>query len=256
MKSRWNLLLSRKHQGFPLFRGCTQRANVGRMVAAVHRIRRVLRTLSPGAATTVIVALVLGGTGLASAANGGSFILGQANKESAVASLSSTKGTPLSLVAPAGKAPLAVNRNTMVKNLNAQFTGGLTSTQLKVTGGDGIARPNSNTPIDRTLTVVARTGKLPAGTYYVTATALLNVAAGDKSGFCVLSKASDDGLNFGTGGEDHEGFVQAAETAAVAVKTGEVLEEICQTNGTNGSHAFNAGIIAIRILSSHGTPPA
>lgn len=54
---------------------------------------------------------------------------GRPGADGAVASLSSTKGTPLSLIAPAGKAPLAVNRATMVKNLNAQFTGGLSSTQ-------------------------------------------------------------------------------------------------------------------------------
>jgi len=246
----------RNHQGFPLFRGCYERASVGRMVAALQRIRRVVRSLSPGAATTVIVALVLGGTGLASAANGGSFILGKANKESAIASLSTSKGTPLSLIAPAGKAPLSVNRDTMVKNLNAQYTGGMSSAQLKTTGGDGIARPNSDVPIDRSLTVVTQTGRLPAGTYYVTASALMKVATGDKSGFCFISKTSDDGLDFSTGGEDHEGFVQAAETAVVAVRTGDVLDEICQTNGGNGSQAFTAGIIAIRILSSHGTPPA
>jgi hypothetical protein len=199
---------------------------------------------------------VLGGASLASAANGGNFILGQANKESATARLSSSGGTPLSLVAPSGKAPLAVNRATLVRNLNAQFTGGLSSGKLKTTGGDGIARPNSNVPINHGFTVVTQTGKLPSGTYYVTATALLKVAAGDKSGFCWIARASDTGNFFGTGGEDHEGFVQAAGTAVVAIKAGDVLEELCQTNGINGSQAFDAGIIAIRVLSSHGTPPA
>jgi hypothetical protein len=67
---------------------------------------------------------VLGGAGLASAANAGSFILGKANSEIATASLSDTKGTPLTLTAPGNTAPLAVNRRTMVSNLNARHPTG------------------------------------------------------------------------------------------------------------------------------------
>jgi hypothetical protein len=120
-----------------------------------------------------------------------------------------------------------VDRATLIKNLNAQYTGGLSSGKLKTMGGDGIARPNSDVPINHGFTVVTQTGKLPAGTYYVAATALLKVAVGDKSGFCWISKVPGDGQFFGTGGEDHESFVQAAGTAVLAIKAGDVLEELC-----------------------------
>ena len=74
------------------------------------------------------MSLLIGGAGFADAATGGTFILGKANKETSTASLADSKGTALALSAPAGRAPLAVNRNVVVKNLNAQYLGGLTAT--------------------------------------------------------------------------------------------------------------------------------
>jgi hypothetical protein len=46
-------------------------------------------------------------------------------------------------------------------------------------------------------------------------------------------------------------IVTVGETAAVSVTAGQTLEELCDTEGsTSGSTADDAGIIAIRILSS------
>lgn len=224
-----------------------------------RRSLRALRSLSPSALVALTLALVLGGAGLASAANGGTFILGRANSETATASLANSRGTPLSLAAPAGRAPLAVNRTGMVKNLNAQYTGGRTAGQLQATGGDGFTLAGADTPIDSKGEVVVSTGPLPAGTYYVTATALLVVQAGDVGGFCRVVKNSGSGTGVsGLGGARQEGYVQAAETTAVAVSSGDTLGELCAIAGANnsGSVAYDAGIIAIRILSSSGTPPA
>jgi hypothetical protein len=74
--------------------------------------------------------IALGGT--AAAATGGTFVLGGANTESTEASLSNSTGTPLALDAPSGHAPLAVNRTVQINNLNAQYLGGHTATQLEV----------------------------------------------------------------------------------------------------------------------------
>ena len=56
-------------------------------LAAARRCGRSVlttaRSLSPAAAVAVTISLVLGGAGLADAANGGSFLLGKANKETA-----------------------------------------------------------------------------------------------------------------------------------------------------------------------------
>jgi hypothetical protein len=222
-----------------------QSARTGRR----RRLPRTLRSLSP-AAVAVTLSLVIGGAGFADAATGGTFILGKANRETSTASLSDSRGTPLALSAPAGKAPLAVNRSVMVKNLNAQYVGGLTATGLAVTGGEGFTARATDAGISSTATVVASTGKLPAGNYYVSATALLFVATGDINGICWIAKGSAPGTAINLGGFNQEGFFTTAETAAVPVTAAETLEEVCQTAGTHGSFANDAGIIAIRVLSS------
>src|SRR5438067_12095386 len=83
-----------------------------------RRLTGAVRSLRPGTVIAVSLALLAGGTGIAGAATGGTFILGTPNGETSTASLSNSKGTPLSLSAHSGKAPLAVNRNTMVKHLH------------------------------------------------------------------------------------------------------------------------------------------
>ena len=138
----------------------------------------------------------------------------------------------------------------MVKNLNAQYLGGLTAAGLAVTGGEGITPPGTNAAISSAAAAVASTGKLPAGTYYVTATALLIVATGDSFGLCYLAKGSAPGVQLNVGGAPQEGEFAAAETAVVAVTAGDTLAEVCYTGAMNGSFANDAGIIATRVLSS------
>jgi hypothetical protein len=218
-------------------------------------IARAVRSLHPAAASALTLAFVIGGAGLADAATGGTFILGKANKESSTASLASAKRTPLSLVAPSGTAPLAVNRKVMVKNLNANYVTGLSAAQLKTVGGDGISKTSIS--IGGPQVKVAGTGALPAGTYYVTATAWLDVAAGDNYGLCYIARGSAKFTQLTTGGGNTPGgHLQAAETLAVKVKAGDSLQEWCYAGGSNGSAVINAAITAIRILSSSGTPPA
>jgi len=220
-----------------------------------RRFARALRSLNPAAASALTLAFVIGSAGLADAATGGNFILGKANKETSTASLSSSKRTPLSLVAPSGTAPLAVNRNVMVKNLNANYVSGLSAAQLKATGGDGIR--TASITIGPAQVEVAGTGALPAGTYYVTATAWMDLIAGDNYGLCYIARGSASFTQLTTGGGNSPGgHLQAAETIAVTMKGGDRLQEWCYAGGSNGSAVINAGITAIRILSSSGTPPA
>jgi hypothetical protein len=75
-----------------------------------HRLRAALRSLHPSSVVAVTLALLFGGTTIADAANGGNFLLGKANTETATATLTNTKGTPLKLAAPSGHAPLAVTQ--------------------------------------------------------------------------------------------------------------------------------------------------
>jgi hypothetical protein len=107
-------------------------------------IRRHLRTGEGwGRVLTVPVAIIgaggllVSGIGVADAATGGSFLLGKANSESSTATLSNTRGIPLSLKAKPGYPPLAVNSSKLVARLNAAEVGGLTAAKLqrRLTGG-------------------------------------------------------------------------------------------------------------------------
>jgi hypothetical protein len=215
---------------------------------------RAVRSLSPLAAFGLTAALVLGGAGVASAANGGNFILGHTNNETSASYLNNSNGTPLKLNAPGNAAPLKVSNSNLVSGLNAQFLNGMSPSQL-ATGGDGFTSPGTDTALNTSPTTVASTGALAAGTYYVTATAMMFVASGNTFGFCQIYKGSS-GTPIAWGGGYQQSYMTAAETAAVQVNGGDTLQEQCQSGGSTGSFAYNAGITAIRVLSSSGTAPA
>ncbi len=220
-----------------------------------RRCLGIVRSLSP-AAIAVTLALVVGGAGFADAATGGSLILGKANYEGSTARLADSRGTPLSLSAPAGVAPLAVNQATMVPNLNANYLGGLSASDVQSTGGDGFTATENVTTIGNSPTVIVTTGALAAGTYYVTATTLLTSSF---PVYCYIAKGSgpQGQLSFSddTGGQP---VFQAAMTVAASVTAGDTLQELCYTPVSGQSAAAGySGITAIRILSSStGTTPA
>jgi hypothetical protein len=138
-----------------------------------------------------------------------------------------------------------------VTHLNANYVGGLSAADLQPTGGDGFTSVSNVTPLSSSPTVVATTGPLAAGTYYVTATAL--VSPGSVS--CYVAKGSnpEGQFSFSTGSPDLP-VVQDAATVAVSVTAGDALQELCY--GGQSSDAEYSAITAIRILSSSGTTPA
>lgn len=83
------------------------------------------RTLIAAAAIVAVglIAIPVG----ANAANGGAWLLGRSNWETAATTVTNTYGTPLSLKAKSGYAPLAVNSSTRVTNLNADKLDGYSS---------------------------------------------------------------------------------------------------------------------------------
>lgn len=212
-----------------------------------------VRSLSPTALIAATAVLVFSGVGVAGAATGGNFILGKLNTETSQSYINNSTGVPLKLTAPANFPPLKVSNSNLVSGLNSQYLSGFSAQQL-ATGGDGFTTPATDTPLTTTLREVASTGSLPAGTYYVNATALLWLASGDNVGFCNITKGS--GALVAYGGAETVGWGQTASTAAVNVNAGDTLQEWCYSGGNNGSVAYNAGITAIRVLSSSGTAPA
>jgi hypothetical protein len=197
------------------------------------------------AAVAIVAGSLAASASMAGASNGRSLVLGGSNGETSSAGLSGSRGTPLSLSAPKNRAPLAVNRSAMVRNLNAQYVGGLSAASLKLTGGYGYSPPNADVQLAHNSgRPVAETGRLPAGTYYVTATALIDVSPGDYQGECGVY---DPGYAGGEGGSEGPGYVQAVEDITVRLTASGVIEEECYVSGTgDGSEAIDGGITAIR----------
>jgi hypothetical protein len=232
-----------------------------------RRARRIRTALTPQPANviTLALALVLGGAGGAAAANGGNFLLGKANTETATASLANTNGSPLKLTAPFGDPPLTVNKtDAVVPNLDAQFAGGFTGNQMANFGGDGFTAPGTSTGIDQAGELITQTGFLPAGTYYVTATAALSLNAGTSElGICWIAKGSDNthaqiergSMGFQGNPVDTAQDGSVVETVAVKVNTNDSLQQWCVA-GPSGGVVDDAGITAIRIAFPLGDPPA
>jgi len=222
------------------------------VTGVLRRGGRALTSLGP-ATVAVTVALIIAAAGFADAATGGNFLLGKTNTDNATSILSDSTGIPLALSAPSGKSPFSVNSTTQVNRLNAQYVGGDSASQLRSTGGFGItaAAADIALPID-TYVNVARTGSLPAGIYYVSATADLEGATG--AVYCKII-GSGGSVPANWGGGYSTGFTQAAETTVAIVPANTVLTETCY--GESGDqYAYNAAIMAIRITSSStGTVP-
>jgi len=208
-----------------------------------------IRSVSPSA-VAVTLSLLFGGAGFADAATGGTFLLGKANHETAQSSLSDNRGTPLLLIAPPGKAPLAVNRSTQVTKLDAQYVGGLTATQLAVTGGMGVTTFDSSVAIGQSPVKVASTGPLRAGLYYVSASAEISINPSDIDGACWIARGSSPTMKLAQSYVPAQGDFPVAEVTAARVTAGDTLQEQCDAGGNTGSDVFGANIIAIRVASS------
>jgi hypothetical protein len=219
------------------------------VTGVLRRAGRAVRSLGAGT-VAVTLALIVGAAGFADAATGGDFLLGRANTAKATSVLTDTTGIPLSLNAPSGKSPLSVNSTTQVNRLNAQYVGGQSARQLQATGGIGLTAAAADIPLPQNdTTEVAATGELAAGTYYVSATALL-YADGTAPVYCTINGAPDN-----WGGGSGANYIQAAESTDVTVPANTVLTEVCYADGIN-QEAYDAAIMAIRMTSSSaGTEP-
>jgi hypothetical protein len=225
-------------------------------------IVRQLAGRSVAAGAIGMLCLAAGGLGVATAANGGSLVLGQHNTATSTTTLETSDGTPLSLVGKKSKAPLKVSSSTQVKHLNASLLGGQSARQLAVGGSAAQSATNDASPdlplsTDSTAaTLVARTGHLAHGTYYVIASAELH-ATGVDGGFCFVARDSDGSDALEYGGANAGGYLQAAETVVAKVKASHTLGEYCY-GMSSGVTEYNAGILTIRVADSkHGkVPPA
>jgi hypothetical protein len=224
--------------------------------AALRSLAWAVKALTPAAALGLTLAVVFGGISAADAASS-VFVLGKSNSEASKATLSNSRGVPLSLSAPKNTAPLSVSGQTMVENLNAQFVGGLNASAAEATGGVGFTRIGIDIPIDSdTFTKVTSTGTLPAGSYYVTATATVLITPGDTGAQCQITKPGGLSDFADSIVSSSSGFLQAVENTAIQLKSPSKLQEVCIGDGNNeGTEVTYAGITAVRVQASHGKAP-
>ena len=96
-------------------------------------LRSHVSTLAVGIVGGMLGASLVGGA--AYAVNGGYLKIGTANSGTKTTSLANSAGTPLSLTAKSGTAPLKVNSGIKVGNLNADRLDNLDSTAFALAGG-------------------------------------------------------------------------------------------------------------------------
>lgn len=115
-----------------------------------------------------VAALALSGAGVAYAANGGPFILGQSNFATGTTTLNNNGGnTPLALTGPTTKAPLTVNSAIKVTNLNADRLDGWDSSWFQRKGdivrkGESTFTPSEG-PINRQSRAFCNAGEHAVG---------------------------------------------------------------------------------------------
>ena len=117
--------------------------------------------------TIAAAGIVVAGSGVGYATNGNAFLLGKSNTETSKATLTNTLGTPLSLKAPAGSAPLQVSNGVKVARLNADTVDGVDSSQLQLKGsvvrrGETTFTPSEG-PINRQSRAFCRPGEHAVG---------------------------------------------------------------------------------------------
>ncbi len=132
----------------------------------------------------VILALTVGVAGAAFGANGGNFILGQTNAATAMTKLAGAAGvagpslqidnnstnaaaTALDLQVEAGKAPMKVNSDAQVANLNADKVDGKSAGEIGVNGHEQVlelSAANSDSP--KSVRASCPAGKVIVGTGY------------------------------------------------------------------------------------------
>jgi hypothetical protein len=226
-------------------------------VVANHNI--IGRGLAAGAIGVLTVAV--GSIGIATAANGGSLTIGHANTATSTTSLKDTHGTPLSLVAGKGKAPLAVNSKTLVKHLNADELDGLSASRLGVTasGAQAFARFGSGPspsfivlPIATgknfagvTPVAIAKTAKLAAGTYFVSASAFVETA------LCWVSPVKTKGSDVYGASASPAAVQSVAITQVFTLKKATSLTLFCgglePNAGHSGGGVIDQSLVAVKI---------
>jgi hypothetical protein len=206
-----------------------------------------------------VLSVIVGGVGVATAANGGSLVLGHSNKATKTTTLSDSKGTPLSLKAGHGKPPFRVNSSAKVRHLNADELDGSNAAGL-ATSGAGVSSqyPDGNRGIVKlTFIKVTQTRVLAKGTYYVSATVSATLPPADTLS-CVLTAGAPTQSE-----ADNSAFAQGPtanvpETGVITVTSGQQIAQYCELQlaapptPNDQAEVSQSGLTAVRIAHAGG----
>jgi hypothetical protein len=201
------------------------------------------------------VAIATAGTGIATAANGGSLILGHRNHSGTTTTLATHHGVPLALRGPKSAAPLRVSSHHKVAHLNASLLDGKTATALATSGSGAQIDPHAYphglalTTQVHFATAVAATAKLKAGSYAVTATAVTR-GGGSFGVTCIVGTGTDPDDAYSQSINNSGDWEPQAQTLlATLAKPGKLIES-CESGDSSGL-LYEAGITAIRVAHAN-----
>jgi hypothetical protein len=211
------------------------------------------RLLTAGALGAAIVLTT--GLGVATAANGGSLVLGADNTATRTTTLIDKESVPLSLVTGKSKAPLKVNSKHLVPNLNADLLDGKHRGALVTRGSGASTRfaDGNRGLLGTTPLAVVSTAKLAAGTYYVQASISFFIPDDIDGVNCFTSAKGPtpeyDGDFTRAERATGENFSNVSETTVLRVAAGTRIREWCASDpGTGGVvEVIHAGLIALRV---------
>jgi hypothetical protein len=210
------------------------------------------------AGAIAVLSLTVGAVGIATAANGGSLLLGRANHATSTTTLTNSTGTALSLVAGNGKPPLRVNSKTLVKNLNAERLDGLTASSFGATASVGESNGTIAEGVPSTVTdlpaptgsgttfayrpvLLAATNTLPTGVYVANATAL------GYGSLCWINTTATFGHE-DFGDSSSTSFTSVSVSGVFRLKTASRLRLYCAgTNSANGGAVVDQTLTAIHL---------
>lgn len=143
-----------------------------------------------------------------------------------------------------------------VTNVNAALLGGQGPEAYLTLGYSATVPLGVDPPLTAQFpgTLIMQTNAIgTSGTYFISAGVLPYVASGDNAVFCYDTLAS---LGAGSpsqwgGSFQNANYAQASITDVLSIGAGDAVQVYCESEGSNGSYVFNAGLTATLINNSH-----
>jgi hypothetical protein len=205
------------------------------------------RSLAVGAIGALTVAA--GGIGIATAANGGSLLLGHHNDATTTTTLQDRHGTPLSLLGKKSKPPLKVNSRKLVKRLNADEVDGSSAVSL-MSNDIQFSLP----PTPATGNAVFALPAVPKGVYEASFDIMAFTSAAGITINCHFQRSSDHTFAILSYGGSFDDFTTVMGSGVLDMRTKPVDQFRCFT--ATGTFTLNTGLalnnVVINLIKING----